>query len=122
VEPSYLEPLRHDEEFVLYRGRHSVQPGSPPVLLLAPTSARPSLETLRKVGHEYSLRDELDSAWAVRAVALSEQSGWTPLVLEDPGGDTLDQSLPPLGMTRFLRGARIVERSSGVSSVQCAPL
>ena len=30
-----LEVLRGDEEFVLYRGEHSNQPGSPSVLLLA---------------------------------------------------------------------------------------
>jgi hypothetical protein len=94
VEPSNLEPLRRDEEFVLHRGWHSVQPGSPPVLVLVPTSTQPPLETLRMIGHEYSLKDELDSAWAVRPVAISEQSGRTTLVLEDPGGKTLDQSLP----------------------------
>ena len=106
MEPSNLEPLRRDEEFVLYRGRHSVQPGLPPVLLLVPTSTRPPLETLRKIEHEYSLRDELDPAWAVRPVARSEQSGRTTLVLEDPGGETLDRFLPgPLEMTRFLRVA-----------------
>ncbi|HJX84372.1 MAG TPA: protein kinase, partial [Candidatus Angelobacter sp.] len=106
MEPSYLEPLRQDEEFILYRGRHSVQPDSPPVLLLTPVSTRPSLETLKKIEHEYSLREELDSAWAVRPVALSEQSGRTTLVLEDPGGETLDRFLPgPLEMTRFLRVA-----------------
>jgi hypothetical protein len=106
VELSHLEPLRHDEEFVLYRGRHSVQPGSPRVLLLAPTSTRPPLETLSKIEHEYSLRDELDPAWAVRPVALSEQGGRTTLVLEDPGGETLDRCLPgPMEMTRFLRVA-----------------
>ena len=106
MEPSNLEPLRRDEEFVLYRGRHSVQPGLPPVLLLIPTSTRPPLETLRKIEHEYSLRDELDPAWAVRPVARSEQSGRTTLVLEDPGGETLDRFLPgPLEMTRFLRVA-----------------
>ena len=92
MEPSHLEPLRQDEEFVLYRGQHSVQPGSPPVLLLAPASTRPSLETLRKIEHEYALRDELDSAWAVRPVALSEQSGRATLVLEGPGGET--RSIP----------------------------
>ena len=106
VEPSNLEPLRRDEEFVLYRGRHSVQPGSPPVLLLVPTSTRPPLETLKKLEHEYSLRDELDPAWAVRPVARSEQSGRTTLVLEDPGGETLDRFFPgPLEMTQFLRVA-----------------
>jgi hypothetical protein len=46
---------------------------------------QPALETLRKIEHEYSLRDELDSAWAVRPLALSEHRGQTTLVLEDPG-------------------------------------
>jgi hypothetical protein len=68
VEPSQhvLKPLRKDEEFVLYRTEHSKHPGLPSVLLLTPTSTRPALETLKKIEHEYSLRDELDSAWAVR--------------------------------------------------------
>src|SRR6266581_4609016 len=97
VEPSQhvLEPLRKDEEFVLYRSEHSKQPGSPSVLLLTPASTRPALETLRKIEHEYSLRDELDSAWAVRPADLSEQHGQTTLVLEDPSG--------PMDMTQFLR-------------------
>jgi predicted ATPase len=64
----------------------------------------PALETLKKIEHEYSLRDELDSAWAVRSLAVSEQRGQTMLVLEDPGGETLDQLLPgPIEITRFLR-------------------
>src|SRR6266566_9992259 len=108
MEPSQhvLEPLRKDEEFVLYRSEHSNQPGSPSVLLLAPASTRPALETLRKLEHEYSLRDELDSAWAVRSLALAEQRGQTTLVLEDPGGETLDRFLPgPMQMAQFLRFA-----------------
>src|SRR5262244_3756406 len=99
-----LEPLRRDEEFVLYRGEPAEQAGSPSVLLLAPASTRPTLETLEKIGHEYSLRHELDSAWAVRPLAVSYQQGQTTLVLEDPGGRTLDQILPgPMELTRFLR-------------------
>jgi hypothetical protein len=96
VDPSQyvLEALRQDEEFVLYRGEHPNQPGLPPVLLLGPASTRPALETLKKIEHEYSLRDELDSAWAVRPLALSEQRGQTMLVLEDPGGESLDRFLP----------------------------
>ena len=108
MEPSQhvLKPLRKDEEFVLYRGAHSSQPSSPSVLLLAPASIGPALETLRKIEHEYSLRDELDSAWAVRPLALSEQRGQTTLVLEDPGGEPLDRFLPgPMEMTQFLRFA-----------------
>ena len=70
-----LEVLRRDEEFVLYRGEPSNQPCSPSVLLLAPASMQPALATLKKIEHEYSLRDELDSAWAVRSLAVSEQRG-----------------------------------------------
>ena len=106
MEPSHLELLRKDEEFVLYRGQNSSELGSPPVLLLSPASARPPLETLRKIDYEYSLRDELDSAWAVRSLALFEHRGQMTLVLEDPGGETLDRFLPgPMEMTRFLRFA-----------------
>jgi PAS domain S-box-containing protein len=99
-----LETLREDSEFVLYRGEHSNQPGSPSVLLLAPASVQPALATLKKIEHEYSLRDELDSAWAVRPLDVSEQRGQTTLVLEDHGGKTLDRFLSgPMEMTQFLR-------------------
>jgi len=99
-----LETLREDDEFVLYRGAHANQPGSPSVLLLAPASMQPALATQKKIEHEYSLRDELDSAWAVRPLAVSEQRGQTTLVLEDPGGETLDRFLSgPMEMTQFLR-------------------
>ena len=42
------------------------------------------METLGKLENEYSLRDELDSAWAVRPLALSERLEHMTLVLEDP--------------------------------------
>jgi len=101
-----LETLREDDEFVLYRGGHSNQSGSSSVLLLAPASMQPALATLKKIEHEYSLRDELDSAWAIRSLALSEQRGQTTLMLEDPGGETLDRFLSgPMEMTQFLRFA-----------------
>ena len=95
-----LELLRKYDEFFLYRDKPS------PVLLLAPVSTRPALESLRKIEHEYSLKDELDPAWAVRPLALSQQHRQTTLVLEDPGGETLDRLLPGrLKTTRFLRFA-----------------
>src|ERR1700739_927749 len=106
MEPSgySLEPLREDGEFVLYRQERSNQTGSPSVLLLAPASTRPALVTLRKIEHEFSLRDVLDSGWAVRPLSISQNDGQMTLVLEDPGGETLDRFLPgPLEMTRFLR-------------------
>src|SRR6266852_4076526 len=98
-----VEPLRKDQEFVLYRG-HSKE--APSVFLLTTVSLRPAPETVKKLEHEYALREELDSAWAVRSLAISELQGQTTLVLEDPGGDTLDRFLPgPMEMTQFLRFA-----------------
>jgi serine/threonine protein kinase len=66
--------------------------------------------------YEYSLRDELHSAWAVRSLALSEQRGQMTLVLEDPGGETLDRFGPgPIEIPRFLRfGIGIATSLSGL--------
>jgi hypothetical protein len=69
------EPLRTDEEFILYRGEHSNPAGNPTVLLLTAASPLPTLETLAKLENEYSLRDELDSAWAVRSLAFPNTAG-----------------------------------------------
>src|SRR5215467_2579220 len=65
-----FESLCRDEEFILYRGV-ARKPQAPPLLLLTPVLPRPSLETLKKLQHEYSLRNELDATWAVRPLTLS---------------------------------------------------
>ena len=97
--------LRDDGEFILYRA-HAKQTELPPVLLLAPAATRPSPETLKKIDHEYSLRSELDSAWAVRPVDLSDRGAQLTLVLEDPGGETLDGFLSgAMEMAQFLQFA-----------------
>jgi len=99
-----LETIRRDEEFVLYRGEHSDLPGSPSVLFLAPKSTQPALETIKKIEYEYSLRDELDSAWAVRPLTLVQHRGNPALVLEDPRGENLDRLLAgPMEIEQFLR-------------------
>ena len=99
-----LNILRQDEEFILYRGEPSSRPGAASVLLRAPSSNRPSVETLKKLEHEYSLRNELDSAWAARPLAVTEHLGQTAIVLEDPGGKPLDQFLSgPVELTSSLR-------------------
>lgn len=100
-----LARLRDDGEFILYRA-HAPQSELPSVLLLTPVSTRPSSETLKKIDHEYSLRGELGSAWAVRPVDLSERDGQIALVLEDPGGETLDGLLSgPMEIMQFLNFA-----------------
>jgi serine/threonine protein kinase len=97
----FVERLRDDGEFVLSRA-HGVEP--PSFLLLSPSSNRPSPETLKKLEYEYSLRSERDSAWPVRPLALSERSGQMTLVLEDPGGETLDGFISgAMELTQFLR-------------------
>ena len=78
-----LEPLPNkDEEFTLDRG-HARRPETSSVLLLIPVSSRPARESLNKLEHEYSLRSELDAAWAVRPLELSQYNDQWVLVLED---------------------------------------
>jgi hypothetical protein len=71
VGPSQL-PLaivREDEEFILYRGEHSSRPGSRSIL---PLAATPNKAAPGKLEQEYSLRNELDPAWAARPVAMTK--------------------------------------------------
>jgi predicted ATPase/transcriptional regulator with GAF, ATPase, and Fis domain len=103
-----LEPLRKDDEFILYRGHARSQPhvNQPSVLLLRPVSARPAPVSLQRLEHEYALRAELDPAWAVRSLAVLHHNTQTMLVLEDPGGEPLARLIRgPMDMTQFLRFA-----------------
>jgi predicted ATPase/transcriptional regulator with GAF, ATPase, and Fis domain len=99
-----LTILREGGEFTLYRGEHASQPGLGSILLLAPSSTQPSAETVRKLEYEYSLRAELDAAWAARPLAVTEHFGRPAMVLEDPGGEPLECFLSgPLELSSFLR-------------------
>src|SRR5262249_18875894 len=98
-----LQPLREDEEFILYRGRPR-QAESSSVLLLTPALKHPSLETLAKINDEYALKSELDTSWAVRPRDLSQYNEKTALVLEDPGGEPLHRLIrSPMEVKQFLR-------------------
>jgi PAS domain S-box-containing protein len=56
--------------------------------------------------NEYSLKAELDPAWAARPLALGSHEGRTVLVLADPGGEPLDRLLgEPMEIVEFLRPA-----------------
>src|SRR5215467_11467398 len=83
-----LETLREDGEFILYRAR-AEHAETPCVLLLSPVSNRPTVETLKKINHEHTLKDELDPTWAVRPCELSHCRERAALLLEDPGGEPL---------------------------------
>ena len=93
AEAQSADVIRKDDEFVLYRGEHGTRGDASSRLFLTPLSTRPTSETLEKLKHEYSLRDALNAAWAIRPVALSQHLGKPTLELEDPGGETLDRLL-----------------------------
>ena len=96
------EILRADEEFSVCRARQNGEQST--VLVVAPVSEYPALGSLARLEHEYSLRDELDSDWALRPLALTRRQGGMMLVLDDPGGEPLDQCLAkPMELGRFLR-------------------
>ena len=97
-----LETLRQDEEFILYRARHRDDGTQTLVLSLAAEYPRP--ESLKRLEHEYLLREELDPAWAAPAIAMARDRERTVVLLKDPGGVPLDRLLgQPLDMAFSLR-------------------
>ena len=64
----------------------------------------PTPKSLKRLEHEYSLKEELDPTWAARPIAIARYRDRTVLVLEDPGGVPLDQLLgQPLDVAFSLR-------------------
>jgi serine/threonine protein kinase len=100
-----LEAIRESVEFTLYRARQ--RGNAMPLLAVATTAEQPSLQSLRRLEHEYSLAAELDSTWAAKPIALTRHEDRTILVIEDPGGEPLDRVLgrdgeQPPDVARFL--------------------
>jgi predicted ATPase/signal transduction histidine kinase/GAF domain-containing protein/ActR/RegA family two-component response regulator len=100
------ERLREDGEFILYRNRSRSSTNGPlhSTLVVAPVREHTAPPSLRRMEHEYSLREELDPTWAVRPLALAQHQGRPALVLEDPGGEPLDRLVgTPMELRQFLR-------------------
>jgi hypothetical protein len=106
-----VETLWEDEEFVLSRRVSDDEQVS--LLVSTHASAQPTVETVAPLDHAYALRDELDSAWAARPVALERQDGRSALLMEDPGGEVLARMVgKPWDLTPFLHVAiKITHRS-----------
>src|SRR5262245_46594394 len=101
-----LETLHQDGEFILYRGlRQSKAETSPAsILALSPVMEHPAPATIKKIEREFSLKDDLDPAWAIRPIALAQQQSRTMLLFEDPDGEPLDRLLRgPMELKQFLR-------------------
>ena len=95
-----LEALGRDKDFNLYRA--TSKEGNSQILVLSPASEYPPSETLERLEHEYSLREELDLAWAARPIETARYRDSTVLVVDDPGGVPLDQLLSqPLDAPRY---------------------
>ena len=105
-----LELLWKDNEFTLYRGRSKDETYQ--ILVLSPLADYPAPEILKRLEHEYSLREELDPKWVARPIAMTRHWDRTVLVLKDPGGSPLDQLLgQPLEVAFSLRLAISVSRA-----------
>ncbi|SIO47613.1 PAS domain S-box-containing protein [Bradyrhizobium erythrophlei] len=93
-----FSPLR-EGDIALHRGSGN---GLAPILLAA--AEETSLGCVERLEHEFALKAELDADWAARPVALTRYDDRMTLVLEDPGGVTLDRLLGrPLEFLQFLR-------------------
>src|SRR6185437_4096908 len=74
------------------------------VLAVLYAAEHASPENLRRLAHEYALRDELDGAWAARPLELIGKRGRPVLILEFPGGEPVARLIgAPMSMERFLR-------------------
>ena len=83
---NHLVVLLEDGEFVLSR---SIDDSSRATLVVRPRSEHPSAQAVHMLEHEYSLREILDPAWAVRPLELTRRDGRLAMLLEDPGGNPL---------------------------------
>src|SRR5215475_2338716 len=111
-----LETLHQDGEFVLYRGLRTTEAetSSRSILALSPVTERPAPATIKKIEHEFSLKDDLDPAWAVRPIALTQQQSRTMLLFDDPNGELLDRlAKPPLELKQVLLFGIALARSLG---------
>src|ERR1700722_19787321 len=89
---SGLEVLWDDGERVFCRRwRDGADGNRHTVLAVLPAAERPTPASLNRLAHEYGLKDELDAAWAVRPLDLVRERERTILLLEDPGGEPLEQ-------------------------------
>ena len=106
-----LTTLHQDGEFVLCRGRAMASPTSDPpsVLISMPTSDHPVPARVRMLEHEWALRDDLNSTWALRPLVLAQHQGRPALIYEDKQGEPLEQLLDSSPVSRAPSGRRSAE-------------
>jgi len=82
------------------------------IMAVLPAAEHPAPTTIRRLAHEFELKDYLDGAWAARPLELVNSRGRTLLLLESHSTSTLDSLLgKPLELGRFLRLASAIARA-----------
>ena len=100
--------LWDDGERVLSRERG---PGESSQLAVRPALGQPLPPTLDRLAHEYSLKDDLDPAWALQPIAFERAGTRIRLLFDDHGGEPLSRLLvAPLDIdTCLVMGANIAK-------------
>ncbi len=99
-----LQVLFNDGERTFCREWGEGPLGRYSILTMGPTAEQPAPACLDRLIHEFSLKDELDEAWALKPVELVRDGGQTTLILHDPGGEPLSRLLvAPMDIGEFLR-------------------
>jgi PAS domain S-box-containing protein len=96
-----------DGDRLFYRGWRDDANHQQPVLVVLPAINPPALDSLKRLSHEFELKNELaDDSWAVRPLEMLREHGRTMLVLSDPGGEPLHRLLATaMEVQSFLRVA-----------------
>jgi len=101
---STLETIWDDGELVLSQARPP--DGTASILVVSAARAQPNPSIVAQLEHAYSLRSDLDSAWASRPLELIHHQGKPTLLMEHPGGEILATLLgESWELTQFLRVA-----------------
>ena len=101
---SSLRVVWEDEDRIFCRAlREDSDGGRNAVMAVLPAEHAPSA-SLDRFAHEYALKEQLDSAWAMRPLELERHRGRPVLLLEDSGGEPLERLLgAPMEIGRFLQ-------------------
>ncbi|WP_460141940.1 trifunctional serine/threonine-protein kinase/ATP-binding protein/sensor histidine kinase [Pseudomonas sp. S2_E01] len=98
-----MQILWNDGERTFCRASGSGGQNGRPLLIARPTAEQPPPACLGRFAHEFALKDELDSTWALRPLEMVRENGQVYLLLEDPGGTPLLQLLnAPMDTATFL--------------------
>ena len=89
---SSLQLAWEDGDRIFYRGLRDGAKGQQAVLVVFPSTDPPTVDNLKRLTHEFDLRDDLaDDSWAVQPLALLREQGQPVLVLKDNEGEPLQR-------------------------------